>query len=294
MLLGQDFGGRHEGRLQPGAHGVQHGRHGHDGLAAAHVPLDQPVHRMGARQVLMNVPEHARLRAGEPERQGLQQALRQRRVELVRQAARLPLDLLALLAQRQLEQQEVLEGEPPVPRRPASDQVLQARVGGGKMDGSDRLPERHEPSAFDDGRRQRVHGAARVLVDQRLHDGAHPVARHRPRLGLPPVVDRHNAAHVDQVGMRRVLRAALKDLKDGILHLVLRPSPALRPDQTVEHQPLAGLKRLGQIRLIEPDEMQAAGVIRRRHFDQLAALVSGHRKLDGLDLGGNDRLLPGD
>ena len=194
----------------------------------------------------------------------------------------------------QLEEKEVLEGEPSMPRRPAAVQVVEIRARRGKMDGPDRLPERHEPPAFQHGRRQRVHGAVRVLVNQRLHDDADPVARHRPRLRLPPVVDRHDAAHVDQIGMCRGLRAALQYLKNGVLHLELRPSPVLRPDQAVEHQTLAGLKSLRQIRLIEPHQMQASGAIRHGHFDQLSALVGGDREPGRLDLGGDDRLLPGD
>ena len=44
MLLGQHFGGGHEGGLTAAPGAQPAGVRGHGGLARAHVPLDQPVH----------------------------------------------------------------------------------------------------------------------------------------------------------------------------------------------------------------------------------------------------------
>jgi hypothetical protein len=44
VLLGQDFGGRHEAGLVAVVDGHEHGHQGHDGFAAAYVALHEAVH----------------------------------------------------------------------------------------------------------------------------------------------------------------------------------------------------------------------------------------------------------
>ncbi len=124
-------------------------------------------------------------------------------------------------------------------RSPAAVQVFEVRIRSGEMDGLDRFPERYEPPPSHDLGWQGVNSAVGVLVYQSLHDGADPVAKHHPRLGLPTVIDRHDAAHVDQVVMAPGLSLTLQDLEGRIFHLQLRPTPAPRLHQSVEHQLLA-------------------------------------------------------
>ena len=51
VLPGEDFGGGHQHGLVAVGHGQQHGVDGHHRLAAAHVALQQPVHRQRAGHV---------------------------------------------------------------------------------------------------------------------------------------------------------------------------------------------------------------------------------------------------
>ena len=75
MLLGQQFGRRHERGLQSGADRARGGRGGHHGLAAAHVALHQPHHGPVRGKIAIDFGQRARLRAGERERQRFQQPL---------------------------------------------------------------------------------------------------------------------------------------------------------------------------------------------------------------------------
>src|SRR5207245_3481700 len=131
---------------------------------------------------------------------------------VVGHAARFPLDRLALLPHGQLQQEKILEREPAMRRSPAAVQVFEVRIRSGEMDGLDRIPELYEPPPSHDLGWQGVDSAVGVLVYQSLHDGADPVAKHHPRLGLPTVIDGHDAAHVDQVVMAPGLSRTLQDL----------------------------------------------------------------------------------
>ncbi len=51
MLLGEDFGRRHERGLVAGLDRLQRGERGDDRLAAADVALQQALHRLAAREV---------------------------------------------------------------------------------------------------------------------------------------------------------------------------------------------------------------------------------------------------
>ena len=78
MLLGEDLRGRHERRRLPGSHGGKHRGRRDDGFAAAHVAVQQAVHRLAGRHVVENRREHALLRAGEREGQRLEKPREQR------------------------------------------------------------------------------------------------------------------------------------------------------------------------------------------------------------------------
>ena len=62
MLLREDLGGRHDCRLRAGVDRGETGDRRDDGLAAAHVALQEPLHRMGLRQVVHHLVERALLR----------------------------------------------------------------------------------------------------------------------------------------------------------------------------------------------------------------------------------------
>jgi hypothetical protein len=65
MLLGEDFGRRHQRRLVAGLDRVQHGQRGDHGLAAADVALQQALHRMRLAEVGGDLAPGALLRAGQ-------------------------------------------------------------------------------------------------------------------------------------------------------------------------------------------------------------------------------------
>src|SRR6266576_4265229 len=73
MLLGENFRRGHDCGLQAVLDRAQRGEHGNDGLAAAHVSLQQPVHRMRLRKISFNFFPYPLLRASQLERQSLDQ-----------------------------------------------------------------------------------------------------------------------------------------------------------------------------------------------------------------------------
>ena len=75
VLLGKDFGGCHHGYLCACFDGGQRRERGHDGFAAAHIPLQQAVHRVRLRQILADFGQHAILSSGKGEGQALHQRL---------------------------------------------------------------------------------------------------------------------------------------------------------------------------------------------------------------------------
>ena len=73
VLLGEDFGRRHQGRLVAGTDRREHRREGHHGLAATDVTLEEAEHRVGAAQVALDFVEAALLGASERERERLEE-----------------------------------------------------------------------------------------------------------------------------------------------------------------------------------------------------------------------------
>jgi hypothetical protein len=63
MLLGENFGRRHEGRLITGLDGLTNGQRGDDRLAAADVALQQALHRERLLEVGGDLGSDALLRA---------------------------------------------------------------------------------------------------------------------------------------------------------------------------------------------------------------------------------------
>ena len=69
VLLGKYFGGRHDARLETVVEGEEAAKQSHDGLAAAHVALQQAVHLPPAPHVAADFADDALLRLGEFKRQ---------------------------------------------------------------------------------------------------------------------------------------------------------------------------------------------------------------------------------
>src|SRR5207302_11303150 len=77
VLLGQQFRGRPQRRLQAAAGGARGRRRRHHGLAAADVALQQPHHRHAGGEVLVRIGERARLGARQGERQRREEPARE-------------------------------------------------------------------------------------------------------------------------------------------------------------------------------------------------------------------------
>ena len=73
MLLGQDFGRRHQRALPAGVDAAGGGQRRHHGLAGAHVALQQAVHGNVFFQVGLDFRAHPQLRGGQLKRQSFQQ-----------------------------------------------------------------------------------------------------------------------------------------------------------------------------------------------------------------------------
>jgi hypothetical protein len=126
VLLGEDLGGRHDRGLVAALDRLQRGERGHDGLAAADVALQQPLHRVRAREVGADLGEHAGLGARELERQRGEQGLRQDRVLQQRVRPR-AVALLVVQAHRDLLREQFVELDALPGRVRVLDQAL--RVG---------------------------------------------------------------------------------------------------------------------------------------------------------------------
>ena len=130
VLLGQRLGGRHQRGLGAVLDRPQHRVQRHDGLARADLAHQEPLHRPVAGEVRVDLRQRALLVAGELEGQRPAPAVHHHaagveRAGAARLAARAPPP-----GHRQLEQQKLLEGEPP----PRSVLVLLAvrEVGAGE------------------------------------------------------------------------------------------------------------------------------------------------------------------
>ena len=124
VLLGQHLGGRHQRRLMAALHGRQHGGDGHRGLADADVALEQPVHRVRAGQVGLDVADGGDLALGQLEGQAGDEPVDERPVEHVPDASgRLLVGLLAK-HEGQLDPQQLVEDQ-----ARSGDRMLVHRLG---------------------------------------------------------------------------------------------------------------------------------------------------------------------
>ncbi len=153
MLLGERLGGRHQRGLVAVLDGPQHGVQRDDGLAGADLAHQQPLHRLGRREVGVDALDRRLLIAGQRERQRRTPARSQaRRFGERGRALRLA---AALTAQQEgeLYQQQLLEGK--------SQAALLGLVGiGGEVQRAERGRAIGEAVARAQQPRQRLHDVA--------------------------------------------------------------------------------------------------------------------------------------
>ena len=80
MLIGEQFGRRHQRDLPAHLHGLSRGQRGDQGLAAAHIALHQAQHRRREREIPLDLAQHPLLRPRRAKRQRGQQLRLERAV----------------------------------------------------------------------------------------------------------------------------------------------------------------------------------------------------------------------
>ncbi len=155
ILRRQDFRGRHHRRLAAGVDRGEAGNRGDDGLAAAHIALQQPLHRMRLGEIAQNFGHSAALRARQAERQLAEKALEQRSVR--GQGNRVPAMACAIRhSHRQLLRQQFIEldATPCLPAAPG--ELGRSGIRRGLVQGADALGDAGKPMAAPDRVRQGV------------------------------------------------------------------------------------------------------------------------------------------
>ena len=244
VLLGQDLGGRHQRHLVAAAHGLQRGKRRNHGLAAAHIALQQPVHRFGAPQVGGNFAPYPLLRAGQLERQPVEQC-RGPRSDRQRVGAQCA-SSQARFAQRQLLRQQFIEDHR-APGRMRAFLERSARLARQRrMQQFDRLAHRHQAQRLALGDWQRV-GPAHPL--ERFADG-NPQCRLADARGAR--VDRREPLRQTDRRSGRLHRGVDHlDAEQTRLHGAVRTHPA--PDLQ--------LLELRGIKMEKPQRQPAAGIL---------------------------------
>ena len=121
MLIGEQFGGRHQRHLPAGLHGLRRRQGRNQGLAAAHVALHQPQHGFASRRSC-SISASARCCAW-VKRNGSAASKLALRVPVDGQRpAGIALDALPQQLERQLMREQFLEGQAALRRMPPAQQ----------------------------------------------------------------------------------------------------------------------------------------------------------------------------
>jgi hypothetical protein len=240
VLLGEDLGRGHQGRLVAVADGDEGGRGRDHRLARADVALQQPAHRQGAGHIARDLADHAALGCRELERQQGGEVLEHARTGRQRDP-RLPLLPLPATAQHaDLDQQQLVEGQTPARGRERG--VVLRKVGG-----RDRLRERRQAGHGHPVRRKRVTHLRQAGVQGEPDPRANLLVRDALRLGI----EGHQAPGVQQVlGVELELG---RDELQGPVRARLYPS--------AEDDPPRSGKGSDQVRLVEPHGVAEPGIV---------------------------------
>ncbi len=271
MLLGENFGRCHDRCLVAGLHRRAHRQRRHDRLARADVALQQAMHRIGRRHVGADLVPHALLRAGEREAETLAQARDERSSRPHREApgSRRP---RAQDGEPELEQQEVVEGEP-------AHRALTLGVGGREMRLPHRLRQRRQPATHARGLGQRLLDGGAELLDHLPHQATQRALRQSFGRG----VHRHETA-----GVQVLVVAALHQLP--VLHgdgdLV-----AIAADLAVQHEALAARQHARQVVTTREQRRRRIPAFVAQEQRERRATASGRRRADAGDDAGAGRRL---
>ena len=260
VLLGEQFGGSHEGALVAALQ-RRHQRQGrHDGLAAPHVPLEQAEHRVRAGEVVQDLHHYPFLRRGEPEGWNRRQGLPERRAEPVGPRPRRRLLPPPPERQGHLQIQQLAVDQPQMRRAPPLVQRLDVGVASRMVERLERLAQRRQAVATEELRGDRLRDLSRE-IDVLEHAVQQPAQRRRPHLAGGRI-DGGDPVAMD--GARRRLAGGVHQL-DAVPH---------RFHRTVE-KVLLPTCLIHQIRAVEPDDRQPPGAVLDEAADQREAPPAG-------------------
>ena len=171
VLLRQHLGGCHQGSLATGLHRGQQGCQGHQGLAAAHISLQQPSHRLGPGHVGPDLGQNPFLRTRQLERQQFPQPPAQGLFAIGRgqRWRRLAAQPQPPLSESELQQQELIKHQ-------ALPTGLQVFAVPRLVDAQARLRQREQPIALPQGFREGI-GPVAHARQQRLNRPPQPLGR---------------------------------------------------------------------------------------------------------------------
>jgi hypothetical protein len=275
VLLGEDFRRRHEGHLQAVLHRDERRHQGDDRLPGPDVPLQQAVHRLRPLHVGDDLPDDRLLISGQLERQHLAYRL----ACLIRDddRARLALAVGAAAPQddAELEEEELLEDQPPVRRRAEPIQVVDRRACRGEVHLLERVAALDQVLADAHRGRQRIGQLRRHRLQRLVHERALHLRRELARL----LVHRHDPPGVDRAAVERVTIAFAPFVRsfdpiplfDAFHQFVLR-TLHLEPvrgelELAEQDHALVRMEDVVEEGLVEPDGAQAPRPIADEHLE---------------------------
>ena len=169
MLLGEQFGRRHQRYLSTGFDCGQRSQRGDDGLARANVALNQTQHRHTFTQVTYRFGADARLRCGRRKWQRSEESLAQVAIA-AQHGGGLRAQAIAQLLERQMLGEQFLECQALLRRVHAEGELAQIGVGWWPVDIEQRIAQRVELVAAAQRCRQQLEGFVLGQLFQRTLD----------------------------------------------------------------------------------------------------------------------------
>src|SRR5262249_22626661 len=193
VLFGQNFRRRHQRRLVAVLDRDDHRLNRDNRLAAAHVALQQAVHRLVAGHIVDDLFQRPLLGLGRMKGQYRTHGIAHAVGDLYDLALRLADTLAPAQAQREREPEELLEDQSPVRGRTRQIVIVDRRIVGGKMDFPQSVEARDQVAARDDLIGQRFGGVLFDPLEQVMEDRAQ-----LPRAEIAELaVDGHAPRRVD-------------------------------------------------------------------------------------------------
>ena len=266
VLLGEDFGRRHERALVAALHGGEQRGERDDGLPRTDLPLQEAVHRRVGREIARDLVDRPLLVVRQRERQLPVEQGHQRTVDAVRDAALLAFERALARHQPDLHPEELVELEPV-----RGDPEVVHRLG--SVDPPERRRTVDEVGAPADLALDGVREAAPACALERgAHDAGELPAVH---VGLA-----RRRVHGDELA--GLVAELTEHVDDRVRHLALAPEQLDLPEER-------RLRSLGELllaeRLVEEHDVEQPGPVVDVRLDHRAAAVAHRPCADAPHLG---------